>query len=101
MLLNWTLRGRLDLIPSILYGSPMSSSISVVDLRRAITLREKIEAMQSELAAILGGSSSPRTIGRPKGSKTKRAMSAATKAKMAAAAKARWKKAKAAGKTTL
>ena len=79
----------------------MPTTVTVADLRRAITLREKIESMQNELAAIIGANSSTKKVGRPKGSKTKRIMSAAARAKIAAAARARWKKAKAAGKKSL
>ena len=102
----------------------MNMNISVEQLKHAITIREKIEALQGELAAIMGGeipipkpgkrkmSASARAkIGaaqkarwaKVKGTsaKPKRTMSAAGRAAISAAAKARWKKTKAAGKTTL
>ena len=66
------------------------SSLSVAQLRRAIDIREKIAALETELAGISGESDqSPSTSVAPKG---KRKMSAAAKAKISAAAKARWAK---------
>jgi hypothetical protein len=100
----------------------MSSNISVAELKRAVTLGERIETLQSELDQILGRMSSTGKIGRPrkgmsaagrraialaqkkrwaKVRKPKRTMSEAARAKISAAAKLRWKKAKAAGQRTL
>ncbi|MFO1485239.1 MAG: hypothetical protein U1F71_17900 [Verrucomicrobiaceae bacterium] len=67
-------------------------SLSAVQLRRAAALQEKIEAMQSELASLLGESSS----GKP--AKKKRKMSAAARKRIADAQRARWAKQKAAEK---
>lgn len=62
-------------------------NLSAAQLRRAAALQEKIEAMQVELASLLG-SSGPTTSGKP--AKKKRTMSAAARKKIAAAQKARW-----------
>ena len=67
------------------------SSLTTVQLRRAADLKEKIEALNKELAVILGATSSVATAAPVKG---KRKMSAAARAKIAAAQKARWAKAK-------
>jgi len=89
------------------------ADLSVKQLRRAIVIKERLGKLESELAALLGVVSGSRgTIrrGRPPGSVArgpghidgrKRKRSAPWRAKLAAAARARWKKAKAAGKTTL
>ena len=107
------------------------SSLTATQLRRAADIKEKIDALNKEMASILGAPDSisgkaPRKrkmsrAGRAKiaaaqkarWAKIKRAkptakapakrrkMSAAAKAKISAAAKARWAKAKAAGKKSL
>ena len=107
------------------------SSLSSEQLRRAADLKEEIEALNKELASILGAPASipakaPKkrsmsTAGRaavaaaqkarwakikgakpaPKAPAKKRTMSAAGRARISAAAKARWAKAKAAGKKRL
>jgi hypothetical protein len=106
------------------YGCYMNMNISVEQLKYAITIREKIEALQEELAAIVGGGNPISRTGKRKMSASARAkigaaqkarwakqsgktgkskykMSASARAAISAAAKARWKKAKAAGKSTL
>lgn len=60
------------------------SSLSTAQLRRAADLKDKIEALNQELASLLGGTS-----------KKKRGMSAAGRARVAAAQRARWAKIKA------
>jgi hypothetical protein len=83
------------------------NSISASDLRRAATIKDKIEELQSELEKVLGSGSdivgNGRTTPKPDGRKVggRRKMSAAGRAKIAAAARARWAKAKAAGKKRL
>lgn len=106
------------------------SDISVKQLKRAIVLRERIEALEKELASILGESSAaPAAVNggrrkmsasarakiaaaqrarwaRQKGAanpapKTRRKMSASARGKIAAAARARWARAKAANRKTL
>jgi hypothetical protein len=103
------------------------ASLTAVQLRRAAGLKEKIDALNKELASILGAPASVPAKEKKKGMsragrakiaaaqkarwakvKTvkpakakKRKMSAAAKAKISAAAKARWAKAKAAGKKSL
>lgn len=63
-------------------------TLSVSELKRALTLREKIEKLQAELTKVLGGgTSAPAKPG-------KRTMSAAGRAAIAAAQKARWAKTK-------
>jgi hypothetical protein len=68
------------------------SSLTTSQLRRAADLKDKIEELNQELAAILGGSAS----GSAKVPKKKGGMSAAGRAAIAAAQKARWAKVKAA-----
>ena len=74
-------------------------SFTSAQLKRAAGIKDKISALEKELASILG---SPATASTPAPApKKKWKMSAAARAKIAAAAKARWAKAKAAGKTKL
>jgi len=88
-------------------------NLTTAQLRQALSLREKIDQLESELATLLGSAPTPRqtrktthsssgdeTNGKV-GKKSKRTMSAAWRAKIAAAARKRWKLARAAGKTTL
>ena len=67
------------------------SSLTTAQLRRAADLKEKIEALDQELASILGGSASVSV----KTPKKKGGMSAAGRARIAAAQKARWAKVRA------
>jgi hypothetical protein len=68
------------------------SSLTTAQLRRAADLKEKIGALNQELASILDGSvSAPAKTPKKKGG-----MSAAGRAKIAAAQRARWAKVKAA-----
>jgi hypothetical protein len=87
-------------------------TLSAKQLRNAATIREKIDDLQRELHRIMkqpfqeagqnhGGRSSGHVSAVSSSSRKKRTMSAAARAKIAAAARERWKKAKAAGKTTL
>jgi len=64
-------------------------SLTTKQLRRAADLKEMIEALNTELASILG-TPAPVSAKRPK----KRGMSAAGRAAVAAAQKARWAKIK-------
>jgi len=67
------------------------ASLSVVQLKRAIDLKEKIEALNKELSSILGAPASESPSAKP----VKRGgMSAAGRARIAAAQKARWAKVK-------
>jgi hypothetical protein len=107
----------------------MNISLSSQQLRRAADLKERIEALQSELSALLGGTPEPTPLRRRYMSaagrariaaaqrarwaqfhanghgqaarKPRRTMSPAAKARLAAVARARWKKAKASGKNAL
>ena len=69
----------------------MSSSLSTLSaqqLRRAATIKEQIQSLESELSRLLGS-----TVGGSNGKiARKRTMSAAAKKKIAAAQKARWAK---------
>ena len=65
------------------------SNISVQDLKRAVALREHIEQLENELAGILG--SSPRAVGRPRGS-GRRFLSPEARERIAAAQRLRWSK---------
>jgi hypothetical protein len=82
------------------------TNLSVAQLRQALALREKLDELESELARLLGSASAgPNGSVAPRAPvaavKPKRTMSAAGRARIAAAARKRWRKAKAAGKTTL
>ncbi len=72
--------------------------LSARELRKIANLKDKIEALQSELGKALAKAGGP--VAKP-GRKRQRKMSAAGRARISAAAKARWKKVKAAGKTRL
>lgn len=104
---------------------PMISNLSAEQLRRAASLKDQIESLQSELDSLLGSSAATTSTGKGgmsvagkarialaqkarwaklkgKGaSKGRRKMNAVARAKIAAAARARWKKAKAAGRNAL
>jgi hypothetical protein len=70
-------------------------SLTATQLRQAADLKEKIEGLNKQLAAILGAVDKPiSTVITPP--KKKGGMSAAGKARIAAAQKARWAKIKAA-----
>jgi hypothetical protein len=74
-------------------------NLSSAQFRRAAALQEKIEAMQSELASLLGSSPAPSVKGKKdkeQPAKKKRTMSAAARKRIAEAQKARWAKQKAA-----
>jgi len=73
------------------------SSLSVAQLRRAIDIRERIEALEKELASIQGLSPAPGPAASKKTAK-KRTMSPEARAKIAASQKAVWAKRK--GKKT-
>jgi hypothetical protein len=63
------------------------------ELKRAAALKDRIEALNRELAGILGGSAAPTAKASRKGG-----MSAAGRARVAAAQRARWAKIRAAKK---
>ncbi|MFZ1087234.1 MAG: hypothetical protein WAN35_19910 [Terracidiphilus sp.] len=65
------------------------SSLTVTQLRRAADIKEKIEALNEEMASILDA---PDSV--PAKAPKKRKMSAAGRAKIAAGQKARWAKVK-------
>ena len=67
------------------------SSLTIHQLRQAADVKEKIEALNKELASLLGV---PATVATRAPKKSK--MSASAKAKIGAAQKARWAKVKAA-----
>ena len=76
-------------------------NLSSAQFRRAAALQEKIEAMQSELASLLGSSPAASVKGKKdkdtdKPAKKKRTMSASARKRIAEAQKARWAKQKAA-----
>ncbi len=71
--------------------SYLPMNLSATQLRRAASLQEKIEAMQAELASLLGGSAPS-----AKPARKKHRMSAAGRKRIAEAQKARWAKQKAA-----
>jgi hypothetical protein len=67
------------------------SNLSVAQLRRAITIKEKIEALENELAHVLDAAPAA-SAALPMVSRKKRTMSAAARAKIAAGQRARWAK---------
>ena len=71
--------------------SILLSSLSVKQLRKAVTLKEKIQSLEKEIGRLLGSSTNPAAHAVPK---KKRRMSAAGRAKISAAAKARWARVK-------
>jgi len=75
-------------------------SLTTTQLRRAADLKEKMEALNKELASILGATASV-SAKAPAKKRKKRKMSAAARAKISAAAKRRWAKVKATGKKSL
>jgi hypothetical protein len=72
-------------------------NLSSAQFRRAAALQEKIEAMQAELASLLGsGPAASGKVKKDKPAKKKRTMSASARKRIAEAQKARWAKQKAA-----
>jgi len=72
-------------------------TVSVAQLKRAITIKEQIESLESELAGVLGGSTPAPSVAKvvaPAPAKKKKVMSPAARAKIATAQKARWAKVK-------
>ena len=65
-------------------------NLSVAQLKRAITIKEQIESLESELASVFGTTPAPA----PAPAKKKKVMSPAARAKIGAAQKARWAKLK-------
>jgi chorismate mutase len=65
------------------------ADLSLYQLKKAVAIREKIDALQIELHKIVGDRA---TTAKNVGPRRKRKMSAAAKAKISAAAKARWAK---------
>lgn len=65
------------------------NALSPQDLRRAADIKERIDALEHELATILGSHS---VASKPKA--TRRKMSAAARARIAAGARARWARAR-------
>ena len=105
----------LDLIARMIYPEAMSMThLTAQQLHRAAGIREKIENLEQEFAALLAVTGdAPVTVRRrgrpakrvvapaPPTPKPKRKVSKAGRARLSAAAKKRWAKVKAAGKTRL
>ena len=105
----------LDLIARMIYSEAMSMThLTAQQLHRAAEIREKIENLEKDFAALLAvPGDAPVTVrrrGRPAKSvvapapptpKPKRKISKAGRARLSASAKARWAKVRAAGKTRL
>ena len=66
------------------------SSLSLAQLKKAIAIREKIEALEKDLTSVLGVAPTPA----PAAPAKKRTMSPAARAKISAAQTARWAKTK-------
>jgi hypothetical protein len=73
------------------------TGLSAKQLRRAATLRERIDGLEKQLATLLGAPAPAAPAAKPAG-KPKRKMTAAARAKIAAAQKRRWAKHRAAKK---
>ena len=71
---------------------------TTAELKKAVVISEKLDELQAELAALLGGSSAPAKAAKepkaPKAKKTKRVMSPEAREKIAAAQRKRWAKSK-------
>src|SRR5216117_980889 len=74
------------------------SDLSAAQLRRAASLKERIENLHKELTSVLGTATSGPTA--PKGRRKKRTMSAAARALISAAQRKRWAKTKGATPAT-
>ena len=77
----------------------MSSSPSIAQLKRALTISEQIQKLEAELAALFGASakapaSAKTAAATAQPRRKKRGLSAAGRARIAAAQKARWAKAR-------
>ncbi len=70
------------------------TSLTSKQLNRAVMLKDKITALEQELAAILGGAASATSPAQPPTSRKKSNMSADGRARIAAAQRARWAKTK-------
>ena len=68
--------------------SNLLTTLSVKNLKQAVSIPERIESLQSQLARITGAQAAPVK----NGARSKRRMSAAARARISAAAKARWAK---------
>jgi hypothetical protein len=89
---------QLDIPSGKFYWLTMVNSLrdlSVAQLKKAATIKERIEQLEKELTGILG-TAEPVTLGRA--IRRRRKMSAAGRAKISAAAKARWARVRAAKK---
>ena len=71
---------------------------TTAQLKQAVVISQKLDALNTELAAILGGSSKPAKTAKepkaPKAKKTKRTMSPEAREKIASAQRKRWAKQK-------
>jgi hypothetical protein len=79
---------------------PNSQNPTIANLKRAIEIAEKIESLQAQLAALVGGTSAPKSVAStpaaPVAVKSrrggKRSLSPEARARIAAAQRARWAK---------
>jgi len=69
------------------------AGLSVAQLKRAVTIKERIQKLEKKLAAVIGAPDLAPTEGRV--IRRRRKMSAEARAKIAAAQRARWAKQKA------
>ena len=69
--------------------SNLLTRLSVKDLKQAVAIRERIDALQRDLDRITGAQAAPVKNGAPR-RRQKRKMSAAARARISAAMKARW-----------
>jgi hypothetical protein len=85
----------LTFTPLMSYKSLMSSilnNLSAAQLRRAITIKEQIDELETQLSRILGEPAKAAPVAAPNSATKKRTMSPAARDKMSAAQKARWAK---------
>ena len=67
------------------------STLSVAQLKQAISIREQIESLQAQLDSLASGSTGTgRPVGRPPGRPGGRKMSAAARARISAGMRAKW-----------
>jgi len=68
------------------------ADLTLQQLKKAVTIREKIEGLERELSRIIGDQSSTAKAGAPAPKRKRRKMSAAARARISARMKARWAK---------
>ena len=89
------------LISAISMPTNQLLTLSSADLKKAAILQARIEQLQSQLSRLMGGAGSTTPVARKAGRRSRGPISEARRKRLSQIAKARWRKAKAAGKTSL